>query len=263
MYSVVLTRKKSGSLERIINVTTTVCIFVEILRSMKIEVWSDVVCPFCYVGKKTLEQALNDLGVNADVEWKSFQLDPYVQQVSGKSLHTYLAESKGISIEQARQMGEHVALRGQEVNIDFNFDRAIVAHTEKAHLLLHYAKSVGLQNEVKEFLMHSYFTEGKDLNDTEFLLEAAEVCGLNRAKAGEALESGFGKEAFQKDIQEAGQIGIRGVPFFVFDRKYAISGAQPLETFKSTIRQIAAETGSPVVVSDNIGDSCDVSGENC
>lgn len=231
---------------------------------MKIEVWSDVVCPFCYIGKVRLENALKEIDPKLVdlIEWKSFQLDPNAEMHAGKPLNQYLSESKGISIEEASKMSEYVAERGVEEDIHFQFDKAIVANTKKAHLLLHLAKESGMQNAMKERFMRAYFLEGMDLNRDEVLLDLANEVGLDSNKAKAALESEELAYDFKSDIQEAGQLGVRGVPFFVFNRKFAISGAQPMETFRGAVQKALEESNIEVVNSEE-GDSCSVDDPNC
>ncbi|TNE31218.1 MAG: DsbA family oxidoreductase [Bacteroidetes bacterium] len=231
---------------------------------MKIEVWSDVVCPFCYIGKVRLENALKEIDPKLVdlIEWKSFQLDPNAEMHAGKPLNQYLSESKGISMEEAAKLSDYVSEKGLEDDIHFQFDKAIVANTKKAHLLLHLAKDSGNQNRLKERLMRAYFLEGKDLNREEVLLELAEEVGLDAAKSKEALQSEELAYDFKSDIQEAGQLGVRGVPFFVFNRKFAVSGAQPMETFRGAVQKAMKESNIEIVNQQD-GDACSVDDPNC
>ena len=146
---------------------------------MKIEVWSDVVCPFCYIGKKKFETALANFEERNNVEfvWKSFQLNPNVQTNLDISLYEHLAESKSISVDQAKGMGGHAAQMANSVGLTMNFDKSVVANSFNAHRLIHFAKENGLQHEMKERLFKAYFTEGKNIDDKEILISLGKENG--------------------------------------------------------------------------------------
>lgn len=234
---------------------------------MKIEIWSDVVCPFCYIGKRHLEIALRDSDMlsDVDIEWKSFQLDPGADAYVGMHLHDYLSKSKGITLEQAQQMSAGVEERGSAVGIDFKFDNAIVANTRLAHHLLHFAKAKGIQYEMKERLFKAYFIEGKDMNSKDVLLELAVEMGLDSDGAFSFIGSDEADQHFREDLGWAQQFGIRGVPFFVFNRKYALSGAQPISTFIEVLEKVKSEeVDQPeVLTSSTEGESCSTDDPNC
>lgn len=200
---------------------------------MKIEIWSDIMCPFCYIGKRQLETALEQFPDNEiEIEWKSFQLDPSITPQSGKDVYTFLAERKGISLEQSIEMHKGVVERAKSVGLDYHFDKAIISNSLTAHRIIHLAKKNNLGDEMEEIFFKAYFTEGRDLNDTETLVELAAIAGLDSGEAREVAENeNLYLKNVQFDISEAQQIGVQGVPFFVFDRKYAVSGAQPVEAF--------------------------------
>ncbi len=209
---------------------------------MKIEIWSDVMCPFCYIGKRRLEQALEQFpGETFDIEWKSFQLDPDLVANGKENPYQYLADRKGISYQESVNMHENVVNAAKSVGLDYRFDLAVVANSLDAHRLSHLAKQHGLGNELEERLFRAYFTEGKDIADHAVLTVLGTEAGIPK----EAIETLFSGDQFltdvQRDILEAQQIGVRGVPFFVFDRKYAISGAQPVEAFLETLNAVKAE----------------------
>lgn len=224
---------------------------------MKIEIWSDVVCPFCYIGKRHLETAIADLQMdnNVEIEWKSFELNPDATPKPGVSIYEALAESKGMPLEQVHSMTSQVVERAAAVGLDFKFDQAVVANTAKSHKLLHFAKSKGLQQPLKERLLHAYFTEGADLNDDSVLAGLAQELGLDKELALAALHQEEMDNEFRMDVNEARQIGISGVPFFVFNRKYAVSGAQPIDTFKQALNQIQTEMNEDA--------ACSVDNPNC
>lgn len=208
---------------------------------MKIEIWSDIMCPFCYIGKRHLEQALThfpELAVN--IEWKSFQLDPSISSQPGKDVYSYLAERKGMSVSDSKQMHQQVADRAKEVGLDYHFDKAVIANSLNAHRLIQLAKTKGFGDKMEEVFFKAYFTDGADLADVDQLMQLGIKAGLNPLDIKETIENEDFTTAIQQDIVEAQQIGVSGVPFFVFDRKYAISGAQPIDVFINTIRQLIA-----------------------
>ncbi len=210
---------------------------------MKIEIWSDVACPFCYIGKRRLEEALNGFQHQSDVEieWKSFQLNPELKTNKVQSIHEYLAEAKGWTVEYAKQMGEQVTAMAEEVGLHYNMDATVVANTFNAHRLIQFAKTQNLGDAIEEALFKAYFMEGKNIDSKTALIEIAVSIGLNASEAEKVLDEKQFSEQVEFDAYEAQQIGVRGVPFFVFNRKYGISGAQPLEVFTRTIDQAYAE----------------------
>ncbi len=211
---------------------------------MKIEIWSDIACPFCYIGKRKIESAIQRLPQPEEivVEWKSFQLNPSLQTDPNQNTFTYLAETKGWTMEQTLQMTAQVTAMGKEEGLNFNFEKTAVANTKRAHRLLHQAKGFNFQNELKEQLFKVYFEEGKNIDDLETLLECAEQAGIPRAEAKRVLDMHAFDEEIEQDVYESRLIGVQGVPFFVFDRKYGISGAQPDEVFDQTLQQALQES---------------------
>jgi len=210
---------------------------------MKIEIWSDVMCPFCYIGKRKFEAALEqfDNKANVEVVWKSFQLNPNMKTDPGKNITEYLAEIKGWSIQQAKEMNTHVTNMAKEVGLHYDFDKAIIANSFDAHRLIQLAKKYGKGDEAEELLFKAYFTEGKNTDDHSILIEIGVSIGLNELEVKQVLASDQFADDVNKDILEAQQIGVRGVPFFVFDRKYGVSGAQPTEVFIETLTKAWAE----------------------
>ncbi|WPZ10058.1 DsbA family oxidoreductase [Roseivirga spongicola] len=231
---------------------------------MKIEIWSDVMCPFCYIGKRHLEAALEDFPQKDEVEivWKSFQLNPDMPESSEENVYEYLAKAKGISLEQSKQMHERVEEMAANAGLDYNFDIAKVANSFKAHRVLQLAKRKNLGDELKEALLEAYFIKGKNTSDFNTLVELATSVGITEAEVELALNEEQFASYVNQDIDEARQIRVQGVPFFVFDRKYAVSGAQPVEHFKATLEKVQAESSSFINTSPEQGDSCDVDG-NC
>lgn len=216
---------------------------------MKVEIWSDIACPFCYIGKTKLEEALADFPAKkqVDMEYKSYQLDPNAPLYEGRPYYDTLADKFG-SVEQAKQMTENIANHAKEAGLEFNFDQMKATNTLDAHRLLHFAKAHEKALELKDQLFIAHFTDGKDIGDINVLSELAESVGLNVAETKKVLiDKTAYRDAVAFDVQEAQQFGITGVPYFIFNRKYAISGAQPKEAFLQALEKIQAEeqTTSP------------------
>ncbi len=210
---------------------------------MKVEIWSDVVCPFCYIGKRKFEAALEKFPHKdkIEVEWKSYQLSPGTKTDPSKNVHQYLAEHKGIRLEEAIEMNTRVTQMAAENGLTYNFDKAIVANSFLAHRFSHFAKQYAKQDKAEELLFRAYFTEGKNIDDINTLAELGAQIGLNPNTVKETLKTTMFSDDVHMDIYEASQVGARGVPFFVFDNKYAISGAQDSSLFLQTLEKSFAE----------------------
>lgn len=229
---------------------------------MKIEIWSDIMCPFCYIGKKHLETALatfNDTDA-IDVVWKSYQLDPRIpRNPEPKNIYQYLADSKGMSYSDAQQMTAGVTQAAANAGVTLDFERAVVANSFDAHRLVHLAQPKGLANAMKEGLFRAHFTEGKDINNRDTLVAVGTSVGLAEAEITAVLDSDRFSNEVAHDIREARDIGVRGVPFFVFNRKYAVSGAQPPEVFSQTLEKSFAEwraENPKITLTVNEGPTC-------
>lgn len=210
---------------------------------MKIEIWSDVVCPFCYIGKTKFEKALNDFKYKdeVEIEWKSYQLMPDIITQTDKNIDQVLSESKGISLEQAKQMNVQAALMGKQAGLEYNFDKAVVANTFRAHQFIHFAKVHGKQSEAEGLMFKSYFTDGKTVDDLPTLLALGKSIGLDESALKLALENQTYARNVKADIAKANSIGVRGVPFFVFNGKYAVSGAQDPQLFLESLEKSFSE----------------------
>lgn len=210
---------------------------------MKVEIWSDVMCPFCYIGKRKFEKALNEFEgkENIEIVWKSFQLDPTTVTDPSLSTIDHLAEKKGWSKEQAMETTAHVSNIAKQVGLDFHFEKAVVANSFDAHRLSHLAKKHGKQNELEEKLFSAYFTEGKNTADHDTLSQIAVEIGLDKNEVNDLLKSELYADKVEEDIDQAQQIGVRGVPFFVLDRKYAVSGAQEPDAFFQALTRAYGE----------------------
>jgi len=225
---------------------------------IEIEIWSDVLCPFCYIGKRRFETALQTFEHKEEVKivWKSFQLDPDFQAEEQKNYAGYLQKRKGWSNEQTAQMLTHVTQIANQAGLDFHFEKALVANSFEAHRLLHFAKEQSLQNALKETLLEAHFVKGLDIGDVKTLSEIGRNIGLSSDSIHSFLNTSKYKEEIEKDIYEAVQIGVRGVPFFVFNRKYALSGAQESNVFLQALNQAFTE------IQASESNFCDIDG-NC
>ncbi|CAM4328427.1 DsbA family oxidoreductase [Paenibacillus phoenicis] len=204
---------------------------------MKIEVWSDFGCPFCYIGKRRLERALELFGHRDEIElvYRSFELDPGAPKDTESSIHELLAVKYGLSLEQAQESNRNVAQQAQTEGLTYNFDTIIPTNTFDAHRLAHYAGEQGKAKEMTERLFRAYFTDSLHIGDRETLVRLAEEVGLEGTAVREVLEQNTYADAVREDENEARRLGIRGVPFFVLRGKYAVSGAQPLEIFQGAL----------------------------
>jgi predicted DsbA family dithiol-disulfide isomerase len=207
---------------------------------VKIEVWSDVVCPWCYIGKRRLEHALRDFEHADEVEvtWRSFQLNPDTPKGTAVPTMEYLASRFG---PQSAGMTGRVAELARAEGLDFDFDAALTVNTLDAHRVLHLANDLGVGDAAKERLLRAHFTEGADLSDPDVLVGLLGEVGVDQGRARAVLASREYAEAVRDDFEEAERLGANGVPFFVIDRKYGISGAQPAEAFLHALRTAYAD----------------------
>jgi predicted DsbA family dithiol-disulfide isomerase len=201
---------------------------------VRIEVWSDVVCPWCYLGKRRLEAALAEFEHPVEVEWRSFQLDPTVPMDTARPVYEALAEKTGAGPDQVREMTAHVASLAAAEGLTYDFDNAIMVNTFDAHRLTHHAKAQGLGPEMHERLMRAQLVEGATVNDVDTLVRLSEEVGVEGARP--VLTSDEYAADVRADIQEARMLGATGVPFFVLDRRYGVAGAQPVDAFRAALR---------------------------
>ncbi|EYD74962.1 2-hydroxychromene-2-carboxylate isomerase/DsbA-like thioredoxin domain protein [Rubellimicrobium mesophilum DSM 19309] len=214
--------------------------------SIKIDVWSDVACPWCYLGKKRLDVALDAYARTpeawpVEVAYHSYQLNPDLPADYEGGHSEYLASRLGMSPEQIQASNQRLSEMGADVGADYRMDRVVISNTLKAHELLHVAKAQGQQAEMKERLLRAYWSEGRRLGCTDELVDLAAEVGLDGPAAREALETGAYRGAVRADLAQAAQYGIRGVPFFVLDGKYGLSGAQKPETLLQALTSVAGE----------------------
>lgn len=234
---------------------------------MKIEIWSDVMCPFCYIGKRNFEKALEQFADKdkVEVEWKSFQLDPTIPEVAEENQVDYLVKRKGMNREQVKGMLENVTQMAQQVGLEYHLDKSVMVNSQKAHQLIQFAKTKNLGDQIEERLFKAFFTEGKNIADIHTLTQLGIDIGLDENELQVAFTDDQYRYQMNQDIQEGQQLGVRGVPFFVFDRKYGISGAQPSEAFLDTLSKSFTEwkaANPEVKLQMTKGQSCDIQG-NC
>lgn len=229
---------------------------------MKIEIWSDVMCPFCYIGKNNFEKALEKLPFKdeVEVEWKSFQLDPTLNPDEIKTTFEYFKEKKGFPEAQAKQMIGQVSQMGKDAGIEFNFEKVLITNTFSAHKLLHLAKKYKLADKMEEALFIAHFIDGKNVGDTDTLISIATSLGLDENEAKTVLASEEFNNDVRNDISEAGKHGISGVPFFILNGKYSVSGAQPVDFFANALQQTYNETVSPLKNLSDGENSCGTDG---
>lgn len=209
-------------------------------NKMKIEIWSDIVCPFCYIGKRHFESALKSFA-HADeieIEWKSYQLDPEMpKQTKKQNVYEYLAERKGISVENSKALHDNVENMAKVAGLNYHFDKAVVANSFDAHRLIQLAKTKGLGDAAEEALFYAYFCAGKDIADKESLLAIGKEIGLEENAVKDMLNSDQFSEQVDQDIYESQQVGLGGVPHFVIDDRFSISGAQPVSVFLNALEK--------------------------
>jgi predicted DsbA family dithiol-disulfide isomerase len=206
---------------------------------MRVEIFSDVACPFCFIGKRNFERALEAFPYPDEVEvrWRSFQLDPAAPAEPRGSTQSHLAEKYGVSLEEARAMSERVLVMARAAGLEMDFDRVVHVNTFEAHRLLHLAASQGKGDRMAEALFTAYFTEAGDIADHELLLRLAGEAGLDPAETEALLSGDRFTEEVRADFSEAMELGLTGVPAFVIDRSLLVSGAQPPEVLLGALQQ--------------------------
>jgi predicted DsbA family dithiol-disulfide isomerase len=212
---------------------------VKVIRLMKVEIWSDVVCPWCYIGKRRFEEAMQDFAHRDQIEVvrRSFELDPTMPQEVIETHDEMLAKKFGTSIKQVKAMDARVTQLAAEVGLEYHLADAKPANSFDAHRIIHLAAQHGLEDKAEERFFHAHFVEGLQINDRATLVHLATEIGLDASEVEMALASDSYADDVRTDESLAQQLGITGVPFFVIDEKYGISGAQPTEVFQRTLEQ--------------------------
>ena len=219
---------------------------------MKIDIWSDVICPFCTIGKRKLELALAQTGINADIEWHSFELNPHAPPSYGMPLPGVLHTLYGMDEDYALGVLAHEEAAARAVGLEFRWRDAKPGNTFDAHRLLHLGKSVGLGGVVKDRFLRAYFSEGQEIGNPAVLRVLAQEAGLEAAAIDEVLASDLYADAVRADERRAAELGIRGVPYFLIDGQMAIAGAQDVTEF---VRVLQARQNT-----DARGATCNSSG---
>lgn len=234
-------------------------------NKLKVQIWSDIMCPFCYIGKRRIEEALSqfDHKEAVEIEWKSFELDATFIPSTDDNLAEHLAEKYRKDTDWAQNMLDNMTENAKTAGLDFHFEKAVLANSHNAHRLLHLAKKHNLANELKELLFKAYLTDGQDLNNLDTLNELGIEIGLEAEAIAQVLHSDTYSKEVKQDIQQANAIGVQGVPFFVFDNKYAISGAQPATAFLQTLEKVWQEgqfDSNVTLLNTSKENSCDING---
>ena len=209
--------------------------------AIKVDIWSDVQCPWCYIGKRKFEAGAEASGIPVEVEYHSFELSPDIPVDFEGNTVDYLSERKGMPKAQVEQMLERVTGIAKSVGLDYDFDHVHQTNTVISHELIHFAKSKGRQLEMKERLLKAYFIDGEHVGRIPDLVAIAVELGYDAAEVTEALESHRFLADVKADVALAQEYGIQGVPFFVIDGKYGVSGAQEADTFANVLAQVQSE----------------------
>lgn len=230
------------------------------MAPLRIDIWSDIACPWCYIGKRRLEQALDRFAHRADVEivWRAFELDPSAPRIrdSSQSYAERLGRKYGMPAEQAQQRIDQMVGVAAGDGLEFRFDRIRPGNTFDAHRLLHLAHERGVQDAVKERMLRAYMTEGQAIGDPAVLLVLAREAGLDEQEARGVLDGDRYAAEVRADEALARELGISGVPFFVLDRRLGVSGAQPAQTLLAAVEKAWSELARPDVERFAEGATC-------
>ena len=207
---------------------------------MRVDIWSDVVCPFCYIGKKRLEAAAKQAGMELEVHWHSFELDPEAPIRQEISNSERLAQKYNRTIAEVEEMQRNIATMAKAEGIEFNWENANSGNTFNAHRVIHLAQSKGLGSEAKEAFFYSYMTQGMPIGERETIEDVASRIGLNPVEVDDLLDSDEYADFVKFDEEVAhDQLKVTGVPFFIFDQRVALAGAQPTDVFVQVLKQAA------------------------
>jgi predicted DsbA family dithiol-disulfide isomerase len=210
-------------------------------HSIKVDIWSDVQCPWCYIGKRKFEAAVANFDGDVEVEYHSFELSPDTPVDFEGTPIDYLSERKGMPVDQVERMLARVTDIAASVGLDYDYEHVHQTNTVKAHEIIHFAKSKGRQLDMKERLLKAYFVDGRHVGRIEDLADLAAEIGLDRAEAVRVLTANTYLADVKSDVARAQEYGIQGVPFFVFDEKYGVSGAQETAAFANVLEQVRGE----------------------
>lgn len=228
---------------------------------MRVDIWSDVVCPFCYIGKKRLEKAAQQAGIELEIHWHSYELDPDAPEKHAISNTERLAEKYGRSLSDMQEMQQRIAEMAAEEGIEFNWQQANSGNTFNAHRIIHLAQSKGLGHQAQEAFFYSYMTQGLPIGERETVEDVAARIGLDAAEVEYVLDTDLFADFVRHDEQIAKeQLKVNGVPFFVFDQRVALSGAQPLEVFSEVLSKVQHDL-EHAAVSTEVAAQCET--DNC
>jgi predicted DsbA family dithiol-disulfide isomerase len=232
---------------------------------MRVEIWSDVVCPWCYVGKRNFEAALSRFEHRDDVEviWRAFELDPSAPAEREGDYVAHLARKYGMSVEQARKMIETMSATGAKAGVALDFDRARPGNSFDAHRLIHLAGQQGVQDAVKERFLRATFTDGEPIGDRDALLRLAVEAGLPQADAAPVLANDVFAAEVRAEESLALELGISAVPFFVIDRTFGIPGAQPPDVILGALERAWQKTAHPLESADTAAAAPGCDGDAC
>ena len=218
---------------------------------MRVDIWSDVVCPFCYIGKKRLEAVAKEAEIELEIHWHSYQLDPEAPQSQSISNTERLAQKYGRTLAEVEEMQRNIADMAKAEGIEFNWQQANSGNTFNAHRLIHLAQSKGLGNEAQEALFYSYMTQGLKIGERETLEDVAARIGLNPVEVDDLLDGNEFADFVEFDQEVAReQLKVTGVPFFVFDQRIALAGAQPRDVFLKVLEK-AQQAPEPKTANTN------------
>lgn len=227
---------------------------------MKIEIWSDVACPWCYIGKRRFETALAAFPHRESVEviWRSYQLDPTIPEHYAGSELEYLSTRKGMAPDQVAAMFEHVTGQARGEGLNYRLDDVVVANSFMAHRFLHLAAAHGQQDAAKERLLSDHFEHGKDIGNQDYLTSLGQDLGIDAGEVAELFTTDKYAADVRQDFAQARSLGITGVPFFVIDRKFGLSGAQPAGTFTAALEKAWQDSNAPALVgaADGAAEAC-------
>lgn len=205
---------------------------------MKIEIWSDIFCPFCYIGKRRFENALNKFENKeaVEVQFRSFELNPNAEKINNNNIHQAIAEKYGIILDEARSNNENIVKQAKGLGLDFNFDSLILTNSFDAHRIIHFAKDYGKNNEMVEALFKAYFTDSKNISDFNTLGDIVRSIGLDKDEAIKVLNSNKYEKEVREDEALARRYSITSVPTFIINNKFIVTGAQSEDIFLMALR---------------------------
>lgn len=214
---------------------------------MDVDIWSDLACPWCFIGKRRFERGLADVEHRNEIQvtWHSYQLDPNLPDRYDGTEVDYLSARKGMAPDQVRQMFQVVETAAREEGLAYDFDRLVVANSRPGHELLHHAQAHGVASQVKDALLSAHFEQGRDIGDRDVLTQVGTDAGLDPAEIRAALDDGRYRDAVRADIEQARAIGVTSVPFVVIGRRYAVVGAQPAAVFRDALTRAYDESHAP------------------